>query len=55
MRLVTNTKPKNVEALLERGADPFSEDEYGVAAVTKAVLSNIEPRLKLSSCEELLY
>ena len=40
---------KNVEALLELGADPFSEDEQGMAAVTTAVLSNIEPRQKLSS------
>ena len=40
---------ENVETLLKLGADPFSEDEQGMAAVTKAVLSNIEPRQKLSS------
>ena len=37
----------NVELLLKLGADPFLEDEHGVAPITKAVLSNIEPRLKL--------
>ena len=41
-------KAKDVEALLELGADPFSEDKHGVAAVTKSALSNIEPKLKLS-------
>ena len=44
-----NCKTKTVEALLELGADPFSEDEQGVAAVTKAALSNIELRLKIIS------
>ena len=40
---------KNVELLLELGADPISEDEQGVAAVTKAALSRIEPLEKLRS------
>ena len=44
-------KNEQVELLLELGADPFSEDEQGVAAVTKAALSNIEPRFKLRSLQ----
>ena len=44
-------KIKKVEVLLELGADPFSEDQQGVAAVTKAALSNIEPRFKLRSLQ----
>ena len=48
-RVCDNGENKNVEALLELGADPFSEDEQGMAAVTTAVLSNIEPIQKLSS------
>ena len=42
-------KNKQVELLLELGADPISEDEQGVAAVTKAALSRIEPLEKLRS------
>ena len=48
-RVCNNDKNENVKALLELGADPFSEDRQGVAAVTKAVLSSIEPREKLNS------
>ena len=40
---------ETVDILLEIGADPFSEDEQGVAAVTKAALSNVEPVEKLRS------
>ena len=40
---------ENVKTLLKLGADPFSEDEQSMAAVTKEVLSNIEPKQKLSS------
>ena len=42
-------KNEKVELLLELGADPFSEDEQGVAAVTKTALSHIEPLEKLRS------
>ena len=41
-------KIETVEVLLEHGADPFLEDKQGVDAVTKAALSNLEPREKLS-------
>ena len=37
--------------MLRKGADPFSEDENGVAAISKAALSNVEPRLKLRSLQ----
>ena len=54
-RVCDNGENKNVEALLELGADPFSEDVQGMAAVTKAVLSNIEPRTQIKFFQELLH
>ena len=48
MKVCDEQKIEKVEVLLELGADPFSEDKQGVAAVTKAALSNLEPREKLS-------
>ena len=48
-RVCDKDRNENVEGLLELGADPFSEDDQGVAAVTKAVLSRVEPLQKLRS------
>ena len=41
----------NVNVWLLKGADPFLLDDNGVAAITKAALSNFEPRLKLRSLQ----
>ena len=40
-----------VEELLKKGADPYSLDDKGVAAITTASLSNFEPRQKLRSLQ----
>ena len=48
-RVCDHRENEHVIAVLELGADPFLEDEQGMTAVTKAALSNIEPREKISS------
>ena len=46
-----NATNETVKRMVKKGADPFSEDENGVVAISKAVLSNVEPRLKLRSLQ----
>ena len=41
----------NVNVWLLKGADPFLLDDNGVAGITKAALSNFEPRQKLRSLQ----